>query len=237
MDIINSISTNKYVQESKRIFTFKSGAPQTLRKLIVFLAFVCLILDIVIVSTRPGGLPPIGQSIGTFLPDLLAIVMFTKFVINGLGRYPRKTRTILFTSLLIDGLFWPIVSFQETESVYSSEGQYWRENGITQPDVFFVTTLFSSQVSPDTPKYIHVVRSRDLLCLFYLLLAGVEFFRSMRLFRKTTAIDAEKGEAKAGSAPVVDDYDEDEIVMAPEDQKVDVDKDGKNEYEAEDVGK
>ncbi|KAF9389648.1 hypothetical protein CPB97_010966 [Podila verticillata] len=236
MDIINTISTNKYVQGSKRIFAFKSGEePQTLRKLIVFLAFVCLILDIVIISTRPDGLPPLGQSIGTFLPDLLAIVMFTKFVTYGLGRYPPKTRTILFTSLLIDGLFWPIVSFQEAESVYSSEGQFWKESGMTQLDVFFVTPLFSSQVSPETPKYTHVVRSRDFLCLLYLLLAGVEFFRSMRLFRKTTAIDAEKGEAKAGSAPVVVDYDE--VEMAPEDQKVDVDKDCKNEYEAEDVGK
>lgn len=163
--------------------------------------------------------------------------MFTKFVVNGLGRYPPKTRIILFTSLLIDGIFWPIVSFQESDSVYSDDGQYWKESGVTRFDLFFVTTLIANLVNTETPKYMHVVRSRDFLCLFYLLLAGVEFFRSMRLYRKSTAIDVEKGEAKAGSAPVVDDCDEDGIEMAPEDQKVDVDRDCKNEYEAEDVVK
>ncbi|KAG0335305.1 hypothetical protein BG000_007638 [Podila horticola] len=164
-----------------------SGSPpQTLRKITVFLAFVCLAMDIVIAVKQPTS-QIIGHSLGTFLPDVLAITMFSKYVRNGLGRYPPMTRCILFTLLLIAGLMWPIVTFVDAGTAYTENGQYWVDYGLS---------------------------------------------------RTTTTVDVEKaGDSKAGSGAAVDDGED--IEMAPSDQKMDEDKDFKNEYEpeAEHVGK
>ncbi|KAF9321762.1 hypothetical protein BG003_011486 [Podila horticola] len=161
--------------------------PQTLRKLIAFLAFVCLVIDIVIASIRPDGSTALGHLLGIFLPDFLALTMFIKYVRNGLGRYPPMTRCILFTLLLIAGLMWPIVTFVDAGTAYTENGQYWVDYGLS---------------------------------------------------RTTTTVDVEKaGDSKAGSDAAVDDGED--IEMAPGDQKMDEDKDFKNEYEpeAEHVGK
>ncbi|KAG0335306.1 hypothetical protein BG000_007639 [Podila horticola] len=199
--------------------------PQTLRKLIAFLAFVCLVIDIVIASTRPDGSTALGHLLGIFLPDFLALTMFIKYVRNGLGRYPPRTRITLFTLLQIASLMWPIVSFVDAGSVYTSDGQIWNAYGLNRYSVFFCTGGYQSYVSSRTATFIHLVRSRDFLCLFYLLMAGIELFRSLRLFR-TMAADAEK-EVKDSSVEA--DGDGEEIEMAPQDQKVDEDRNFKHE--------
>ncbi|KAG0034103.1 hypothetical protein BGZ81_006129 [Podila clonocystis] len=204
--------------------------PQTLRKIIIFLAFVCLVMDIVITSTRPYGYTALGHIFGIILPDFLALTMFTKYVRNGLGRYPPRTRITLFTLLLTAGLMWPIFSFVYTGAVYISDGQIWDAYGLNRYIVFFCTVEFQPYVNSSTATFIHMVRSRDFFCMFYLLLAGIELFKSLRMFR-TTAADAEKGTIKGASVEAVEDGEE--IAMAPHDQKVDEDKDFKNEVEAE----
>ncbi|KAF9389649.1 hypothetical protein CPB97_010967 [Podila verticillata] len=206
-----------------------TGLPQTLRKFIIFLAFVCLVMDIVIVTTKTYSSPSLGHNFGTFLPDLLTIAMFTKYVRNGLGRYPYRTRIILFTLLLISGLIWPIVSFVDAGTAYTSDGQIWDAYGLNRFNIFFVTIGFEAYVDDSMATFIHVVRSRDFLCLFYLALAALELSKSLRLFR-TTAADEEGG--VKGEIVVEDDGEE--IEMAPREQKTENDKDFKNEYEAED---
>ncbi|KAG0040178.1 hypothetical protein BGZ82_004630 [Podila clonocystis] len=218
--------------------TFNSGStPQTLRKIIVFLALVCLAMDIVIATTKPVMYAILGHGFGIFLPDLLTIIMFSKYVRNGLGRYPPKTRFILFTLLLTASLMWPVLTFVDAGVVYTENGQYWMAYDLSRYDVFFCTAGFNILVDPDVAAFVHVVRSRDILCLLYLCLAAIELIRSLRLFKTTTAVDVEKaGDAKAGQGA----DGEEDIEMAPSDQKMDEDKDFKNEYEAEaeeDVGK
>ncbi|KAG0088288.1 hypothetical protein BGZ93_006535 [Podila epicladia] len=235
---MNPVTANAYTQRFKQIFAmrFNSGStPQTLRKIIAFLAFVCLVLDTILVITKPSTQSALGHSFGTFLPDLLAIIMFSKYVRNGLGRYPPKTRIILFTLLLMAGLMWPVASYVDAGIVYAESGQFWAAYDLSRYDIFFCTTGLYAHLTAGIPTFIHVMRSRDFLCLFYLCLAAIELARSLRLFRTTTAADVEKaGDAKArpGAAD-----DEDDIEMAPSDQKMDEDRDFKNEYEAEDVGK
>ncbi|KAG0040179.1 hypothetical protein BGZ82_004631 [Podila clonocystis] len=187
-------------------------------------------MDIVIASTRPYGDTALGHIFGIILPDLLALTMFTKYVRNGLGRYPPRTRITLFTLLLTAGLMWPIVSFVYAGTVYSSDGQIWNAYGLNRYFIFFCTVEFQPYVPTSTAAFIHTVRSRDFFCIFYLLLAGVELFRSLRLFR-TAAADAEKGAMKSASVEAGEDGEE--IAMAPHDQKVDEDKDFKNEVEVE----
>ncbi|KAG0034104.1 hypothetical protein BGZ81_006130 [Podila clonocystis] len=234
---MNSETTKTYIQRSKQIFLrFNSGStPQTLRKIIIFLALVCLAMDIVI-ATKPVRNDFLGHGFGIFLPDLLTIIMFSKYVRNGLGRYPPKTRFILFTLLLTASLMWPVLTFVEAGVVYTENIQYWMANYLSRYDVFFCIG-FNALVDPDVANFIHVVRSRDILCLLYLCLAAIELVRSLRLFRTTKAVDVEKAEdAKTGQGA----DGEDDIEMAPSDQKMDEDKDFKNEYEAEaeeDVGK
>ncbi|KAF8927204.1 hypothetical protein BGZ52_004742, partial [Haplosporangium bisporale] len=201
------------------------GPPQTLRKFIIFLAFVCLIMDIVITTNRPNSSSSIGHGFGTFLPDLLTITMFTKYVRNGLGRYPHRTRIILFTLLLISGLIWPIVSFVDAGTAYTSDGQIWDAYGLNRFNIFFVTIEFQTYIDDNVATFIHVVRSRDFLCLIYLGLTALELLRSLQSFR--TAVADEEGSAK-GETVMEDDGEE--IEMAPREQKTEDDKDFKNEY-------
>ncbi|KAF9335293.1 hypothetical protein BG006_000433 [Podila minutissima] len=233
---MNSETADAYMQRSKQIFAmrFNSGStPQTLRKIIAFLAFVCLVMDIVLVATKPTT--ALGHSFGIFLPDLLAITMFSKYVRNGLGRYPPKTRAILFTLLLLAGLMWPVISFVNAGTAYTEISQFWAAYELSRYDIFFCTAELNDHITSNVSTFIHVMRSRDFLCLFYLCLTAIELARSLRLFRTTTTVDIERaGDAKAGPGAADD---EDDIEMAPSDQKMDEDKDFKNEYEAEDIGK
>lgn len=202
------------------------GPPQTLRKFIILLAFMCLIMDIVIAATKPNSSPSLGHNFGTFLPDLLTITMFTKYVRNGLGRYPHRTRIILFTLLLISGLIWPIVSFVDAGTTYTNNGQIWNAYGLNRFSIFFVTVGYQDYVNEGMATFIHVVRARDFMCLFYLTLAARELFKSLRLFR-TTPADEEEG-VKAVKIVVEDDGEE--MEMAPREQKTEEDNDFKNEY-------
>ncbi|KAG0088290.1 hypothetical protein BGZ93_006534 [Podila epicladia] len=238
----NMASPGQYVHASEGPILKSSSAqapipppptsPQTLRKIIVFLAFVCLILDLFIGFTRPDGDRPLGHIIGTFLPDILAFIMFTKYVRSGLGRYPPRTRITLFTLLLTAGLMWPMVSFVYAGTIYRFDGQIWSAYGLNRFIVFFCTLEYQRYVTSIMATFIHLVRSRDLVCLLYLLLAGIELFRSLRLFR-TTAANAENADKKGALGEVEDG---EEIEMAPPDQKADEDRDFKNEVEVDVVG-
>lgn len=203
--------------------------PQTLRKSIVFLAFSCLVMDIVTATNRPDSDSPYGHIVGTILPDFLAFTMFIKYVRNGLGRYPPRTRITLFTLLLTAGLMWPMVSFVDAGTAYSSDGQIWNAYGLNRFSVFFCTVGFQRYVNSSTASFIHLVRARDFVCLLYLFLAGIELLRSLWLFRRMEA-DAEKG-------AVGEVEDGEEIEMAPQGQKADEDRDFKNEVEVAVVGK
>ncbi|KAF9304938.1 hypothetical protein BG003_001479, partial [Podila horticola] len=116
-------------------------------------------------------------------------------------------------------LMWPIVSFVDAGSVYTSDGQIWNAYGLNRYSVFFCAGGYQIYMSSRTVTFIHLVRSRDFLCLFYLLMAGIELFRSLRLFR-TMAADTEKG---VKDSSVEADGDREKIEMAPQDQKVDED--------------
>ncbi|KAF9410449.1 hypothetical protein BGZ94_001639 [Podila epigama] len=205
--------------------------PRRTRLFILFTAFVCLILDIVATTRRESIAESLGHSIGTFLPDILTLFMFFRFRRHGTDRYSRNVRIALLVILTIATIIWPIATLIHAALAFTSGGHLWRAYGLNLGDVFFCTEQFQTLAPMELVDFIHVVRARDFLAVFYLVLAGLELRWSLA---QLEAILQRRKEHDILALEDHDDMNKDryfdgediEIVL---DQKADADINDKNE--------